>query len=242
MARCFSFCVFCGFCVDRRECSNDRCAHHRLQTGTGDGVVRDPGAAARDRVRSEPRQTGAARHAVPRRVRPRGEARRLLRSAAGRDGVRVLRLPDAVHAGHQRPCERARRALARARQGFRDRHGQLRSARHAGDRLGEKGRVYRALQEAGRRGRLALSDRRSGIHRPPHESGRLPLRVGQGDEPVRASERRHRADARRTFLPLSLRGRVRPARSALRARRSLERQRSGRWSIRCCSTAITTTR
>ena len=42
-------------------------------------------------------------------------ARRLLRHAAGRAGVRVLRLPDAVHAGDQRPGERARRAVARAR-------------------------------------------------------------------------------------------------------------------------------
>ena len=44
----------------------------------------------------------AARHAVPRRAGRDRPARRLLRHAAGRAGVRLLRLPDAVHAGHQR--------------------------------------------------------------------------------------------------------------------------------------------
>ncbi len=79
------------------------------------GVVRDSGAAARDRLRSEPRSARAARHDVPRRGGPHGAPRRLLRQAAGRAGVRVLRLPDAVHAGDQRPGERARRAVARTR-------------------------------------------------------------------------------------------------------------------------------
>ena len=44
-----------------------------------------------------------------------GAARRLLRQEAGRAGVRVLRLPDALHAGAQRPVERARRDVARTR-------------------------------------------------------------------------------------------------------------------------------
>ena len=49
------------------------------------------------------------------------------------------------------------------------------------------------------------------------EGRRLPLRLGRRDEAVRASDRHHRADAGRPAGALSVRHRVRPARSAVRA-------------------------
>ena len=72
-------------------------------------------------------ETGRARH-----------ARRLLRREAGRAGVRLLPVPDALHADD----ERHRRALKvlpfDAGQGLRRRPRQLRPARHAGQRRGAR--------------------------------------------------------------------------------------------------------
>ena len=188
-------------------------------------------------------QPRAARHDVPRR----GGPHRALGDYFGKRPVvlrvRVLRLPDALHAGAS-TGSRARSTCCRSNPGndfeivtvsFDPRDTPATAA-------AKKARVPRALQAARRRGRLALPHRRSAVDRPAHESRRVPLRVGQGDEAVRAPDRRHRAHAGRPARALPLRHRVRPARSALRARRGVGGQGRHRRSTRCCSTAITTTR
>ena len=155
----------------------------------------------------------------------------------------VLRLPDAVHAGDQRRW-RARSACCRSTPGkdfeivtvsFDPRETPATAA-------AKKAVYLRALQAARRRRRLAFPHRRPAVDRAADAGRRLPLRLGRGDEAVRASDRHHRADARRPARALPLRHRVRPARSAPRARRSVGGQGRHRRSTRCCSTAITTTR
>ena len=146
----------------------------------------------------------------------------VLRQASGRADLRLLQLPDAVLAGDQRPRERARRALARARTRPRNRHGQLRSARHAAD------------GSARRRPAISSATAARAPRRPSHfltadqpaidaadKGGGLPLCVGRGDAAVRAPERRHRADAGWPPGALHVRHRVRSARSPAGARRSL---------------------
>ena len=87
--------------------------------------------------------------AVQGRAGPDGQARRLLRQAAGDPDARVLRVPDAVHAGAERRGQRDRRAQVLGRPGIRDRHGQLRSERHAGTGARQEGELHRALQPPG---------------------------------------------------------------------------------------------
>ena len=79
---------------------------------------------------------------------PRGDARRLLRQAAGRSGARVLRVPDAVHAGAQRPGRGARRAQLRRRPRVRRRRGQLQPEGRSRARGAEEGELRRALRAA----------------------------------------------------------------------------------------------
>ena len=73
-------------------------------------------------------------------------------------------------------------------------------------------RYGRAGAETGR----ALPDRPAGVDRRADRRGRLPLRLRRGDRPVRASGGDHGAHARRARLALSVRDRVRAARSAAR--------------------------
>ena len=206
-------------------------------------VVGGAGAAAGDRLRPEPRPTRAARHAVQGRSGPR-RARSATTSARGRSCCvfAYYDCPMLCTHGHQRARERARRALARARQGFRDRHRQLRSARHAGDRRREEGRLHRALQAAGRRGRLALPDRRAAVHRPA--DARPPASATCGTR-TRSSSRTRRASScsRPTGGSPGICSASNTARAICGSRSSRRRTaRSARRSIRCCSTAITTTR
>ena len=111
--------VLCGRCCAGRAPrarADDRRAGARLQARAGHAVVGDAGAAAGDRLRSEPRSAACRsirRSATSGRDRP---ARRLLRRAAGRAGVRLLRLPDALHAGAERRC-RARSTCCRSTPG-----------------------------------------------------------------------------------------------------------------------------
>ena len=62
----------------------------------------EAGRARQGRDRPEDRAAAAARPGVPRRRRQGREARPVLRLAPGRARARVLRVPDAVHAGAQR--------------------------------------------------------------------------------------------------------------------------------------------
>ena len=75
-----------------------------MRPAAGAAVEPDAGrAAARSAFEQRLERAAAARPAVHGRSRPRREARRLLRPQAGGAGVRVLRVPDAVHAGAERP-------------------------------------------------------------------------------------------------------------------------------------------
>src|SRR6185312_10657334 len=119
-------------------------------------------------------------------------------------------------------------AVAQARPRFRRRRRELRSARHAGDSGGQEGALSRAVHRARRGVGVALRDRASREHRAPDEGGRIQVRLGQGDAAVRASDRSHRAHARRPDGALSVRHRVRTARSSARAGRSVRRHRRQR--------------
>ena len=197
-----------------------------FKRGARRGLVRDAGAAARDRLRPEHRPATAARRHFPRRDR------------GGRCG-------SATTSARGRSCWCSRTTTARcsarrcinglasalgvlsldAGQGLRDRHRQLRPARHAGDGVGEEGaRTSSGTSEPGAAdGWHFLTGDQPSIERLT-TGRRLPLRVGRGDAAVRAPDRRHRAHARRTAGALPVRHRVRSARSALRARRGVGRQ------------------
>ena len=129
---------------------------------------------------------------LPRRVRPRGAPRRVLRQQAGGAGLRLLRVPDALHPDPQRAGERAGRARSDGRAGVRRRRDQLRRARDPGDGGGQEGGLPRHLQAAGRRAGLALPHRRRRQHPPRDRRRRLPVRLGRGDAAVRARQRRDR--------------------------------------------------
>ena len=110
-------------------------------------------------------------------------------------------------------------------------------------RPAKKADYLERYKRPGAAARLALPDRRASRRSTAlTQGGRLPLRLGRGDEAVRAPDRHHRAHARRPAGAVSVRHRVRPARSAARARRSVGRQGRLARRLRCCSTAITTTR
>ncbi len=214
----------------------------RLQAGAGDRLDQPSRAAAGDRVRSEHRSAAAARHDVSERSRRHRPSRRLLRQEARRAGVRLLRLPDAVHHGDQRPLQRPRRDVAERGHGLRDRDGELQPARYAGVGDGEESRVPRTIPAArGRRG-MALPDGRPAANRSADEGCRLPLRLGRGDQAVRAPERRHRRHAGRTVGKVPVRHRVRTDETCASPSSKRRTARSARPRTRCCSTASTTTR
>ena len=109
---------------------------------------------------------------------------------------------------------------------LRDRDGQLRPPRDAGDGGGAQGRCPAALRAAGRGRRLAFPDRRQpSIERLTKAAG-FRYVWDRGDTAVRASRRAHRPDARRPARALSVRHRVRAARSPVRARRGVRRRGS----------------
>ena len=76
----------------------------------------------------------------------------------GRAGARLLRVPDALHAGAQRHDRRAEDAVVRRRQGLRRRRRQHRPARQAPTlAAGEEGDLPQQLRTAGRRRRAGTS-------------------------------------------------------------------------------------
>ena len=97
---------------------------------------------------------------------PRRPARRLLRQQAGRAGVRLLRLPDALHAGAERRC-RARSTCCRSTPGkdFEIVTVSFDPRETPAPAAAKKAVYLRALQAAGRRRRLAFPDRRSAVDR-----------------------------------------------------------------------------
>ena len=138
--------------------------------------------------------------------------------------VRVLRVPDALHAGAQRRSSSALGVLSLdAGQGLRDRHGQLRPARDAG--AGARRRRRRTCERYKRPGaadgwHFLTGD--AAVDRAADAGRRLPLRLGRAD----ASSSRTRPasssltpDGRLGALPL--RHRVRPARPAAGAGRGV---------------------
>ena len=155
-----------------------------------------------------------------------GPPRRLLRHAAGRAGVRLLRLPDAVHAGAERPGERARRAVARTR--ARTSRSSPSASTRATRRRSAAAKKADYLERYKRPGAAAgwhfLTGDQPSIDRAD-EGGRLPLRLGRRR---RSSSRTRPASSSLTpdgrLVALPLRHRVRPARSAARARRGVGRQ------------------
>ena len=89
---------------------------------------------------------------------------------------------------------------------------------------GEEGRVPAPVQAPGRRGGLALPDRRRARDQARHQGRGLPLRLGRTDAAVRASDRHHRDDHRRAAGALPVRYRVRSARPEARAGRRIGRE------------------
>ena len=184
-----------GAALDRRRlppCTASRLRHARRRPGA-DGRGVGLGAAGAPGLRPAPaspaNQTPEALQQVrfdqkldarlpldatlPRRVRARGAPGRVLRQPAGGAGLRLLRVPDALHPDPQRAGERAGRARADGRAGFRRRRDQLRRARDPGDGGGQEGGLPRHLQAAGRRAGLALPHRRRGQHPPGDRRRRL---------------------------------------------------------------------
>ena len=68
----------------------------------GDPAKPKPGLLKQVGIDQQLESAAAARPDVQGRDRPRRPARRVLRQAAGRPGARLLRVPDALHAGAQR--------------------------------------------------------------------------------------------------------------------------------------------
>ena len=181
--------------------------------------------------------------AVPRRARPRPCGSATTSAAAGRAGVRVLRLPDAVHAGDQRPVERARRAVARtrARTSRSSPSASTRATRRRRPRRRRRVYLERYKRPGAADGWHFLTGDQPSIERLTQAAG-FRYAWDETTQAVRAPDRHHRADAGRPARAVPLRHRVRPARSAARRSSRRRRARSARPSTRCCSTAITTTR
>ena len=169
--------------------------------------------------------------------------RRLFRQAAGRPGVRLLRLPDAVHAGDQRPVERAGRPVARrrARTSRSSPSASIRATRRRRRRPRKRRTSSATSGPAPRPAGTSSPATQPSIERLTQAAG-FRYAWDERHAAVRAPDRHHRADAGRPAGAVPVRHRVRAARSA--ARRSSRRRpaRSARRSTRCCSTAITTTR
>ena len=127
----------------------------------GAAVVRDAGAAARDRLRPEPRSAAAARHR--RSATSTGATVRLGEYFGTRPVVLVF-----VYYECPMLCTQVLNALTSALgvlslepgKDFEVVTGQLRSARTPALAAAQEGRLPAALQAAGRRRRLAFSDRR----------------------------------------------------------------------------------
>ena len=170
-------------------------------------------------------------------------ARRLLRQAAGGAGVRLLRLPDALHAGAQRPGERARRAVARrrARISRSSRSASIRATRRRRPRRRRPTTSSATSAPAPSDGWHFLTGEQPQIERLTKAAG-FRYVWDDRDEAVRAPDRHDRADARtagwRDISSASSTARAICASPSSRRRPA----RSARRSIRCCSTAITTTR
>ena len=234
-------------CALRRVARSSSPSTARLRRRSGEAVVaveraaavqgRDVQAAART---SSCRSTPRSRTRAGRDVR----ARRLLRQQAGGAGVRLLPVPDAVHAGDERHLQRAEGAAVHARQGLRRRARQLRPARHAGG-----GRPRRSGRTCSH---WAAQDTAGGWHfltgdeaddRARDVGRRLHLSVGRAR---RSSSRTSAAcwwpTPDGTAVALLLRRRVLAEGTAAGARRVGQgHDRIGR-STSCCSTAFTTTR
>ena len=182
---------------------------------------------------------------VPRRVRPRRAARRLLRHAPVVLVARLLRVPDALHGGAERPGQRAQddAASTPARTSTSSRSASTRARRRSWPRPRRRRYVQR-YGRAGGRGRLAL----------PHRRRRRQIKRADARRSASATPTTRQASSSRTprgivvltpdgqLVALLLRHRLRAARPAARARRGVGGQDRHRRSTSCCSTASTTTR
>ena len=124
--------------------------------------------------------------AVPRRERAVRAARRLLRPKPGRAELVYYDCPMLCTLRPQRPGQRPRGAVVRARPGVRGRHRELRPEGDAGAGAAKKKAYLARYRPARRPSGLALPDRRRGADRSAHPGRRLPLRLGPGDAAVRA--------------------------------------------------------
>jgi hypothetical protein len=140
-----------------RVCGRGKSAQVGCQAGAPANRQREAGAPQQDSHRSASRQAAAAGSPVRGRERQAGPARRLLRQAPGGDGARLLRVPDAVHAGAERARERAGGDELRARARVRRRHRELQPARGPGPGVAEEGQLPGALRTARTRPRPGTS-------------------------------------------------------------------------------------
>ena len=228
--RSSSLCVHRVLLVPSRRADGRRPGEHRLQARAGHAVVCAAGAAARDRLRSEHRPAPAARRrrSATRTAGPCGSA-----TTSG-SGPVVL-----VFAYYDCPmlCTQVINGLASALGVLSLEPGTdfeivtvSFDPRDTPATAAAKKAAY--LERYSRPGAAAawhfLTGDQPAIERLT-QGGRLPLRLGRGDEAVRAPERRHRADAGRPARAIPVRHRVRPARSAARHRRGVGGQgRHGR--------------
>ncbi len=185
---------------------------------------------------------GAARHALRGRERPPRDARGLLRQEAGRARARVLRVPDALHAGAQRPRRIARSAHVQRRPGVRRRRASA-STRAKRRRWPPRSAPPISSGTAGRAPRAVCTSSRAG----KRTSGASPMRSAF----TTSTTRRSISTRTPRRSPCSrLRARCRATCSVSSSRPSICGWRSSKPritasaapSIRCCSSATTTIR
>ncbi len=191
----------------------------------GDPTSARPGILEQDRDRPEDRPAAAARPAVRGRQRPPGQARRLLRrggQAAGGPGARVLRVPDAVHAGAQRPGVVDQRDEPQRRQASSTSSPSASTRRKGPGWRRRRKRTTSSATDGRRRpdGWHFLTGTQESIARLTDAVG-FRYELDKDDRPVRA-RRRHRGDhAEGHDREVLLRHRVLAARSAARPGRGL---------------------
>ena len=172
-----------------------------------------------------------------------GHARRLLRQQAGRAGVRLLPVPDALLADAERHLVGAEGAAVHAGQGLRRRARQLRSARHAGERPTPRSArisLHWSAQDTAAGWHFLTGDE-AAIRQVTSAAG-FTYQWDETTRPVRARQRPADADARRPAVALLLRRRVLAEGAAPGAGRvGRGPHRLGR-SRSCCCTASSTTR
>ena len=195
----------------------------------GAGAAVEPGArrAQQGGVRAAAERAAAARPAVQGRGRPRREARRLLRPQAGGAGVRVLRVPDAVHAGAERPRERAARDRRdrSARNSTSSRSASIRARRRCWRRARRRPTSSATSGPSAEQGWHFLTGEQASIDALTKAAG-FSYSWDEAVAAVRARQRHRRGDAGRQAVALFLRHRLLAARREVRADRIVGRARS----------------